>query len=147
MDRRPALDRERADRGVTADDLILGHSLAEVLGPKGQRTIELARFFRAPKSEKEREHVLEPNELVVSVTFPAPLGVAKTIVLWPPLNAGSLADRTFEAFCASVPGMVNTSLVFPPLATATTIAARAAVSQTARTSRRRRNAKWASRYK
>jgi xanthine dehydrogenase YagS FAD-binding subunit len=55
-----------------APALIALGATAEVLGPKGQRTLELPRFFRAPKSEKEREHVLEPNELVVSVTFPAP---------------------------------------------------------------------------
>jgi hypothetical protein len=34
-----------------------------------------------------------------SVTFAVPLVVAKTIVLWPPLNAGSLAARTAAAFC------------------------------------------------
>ena len=50
-----------------------------------------------------------------SVTLAVPLVVAKTIVLWPPLNAGSLACRTAAAFCASVPGMVKVSLVLPPL--------------------------------
>ena len=51
-----------------------------------------------------------------SVTLAAPWVVAKTIVVWPPLNAGSLASRTAAAFCASVPGMVKVSLVLPPLA-------------------------------
>ena len=82
-----------------------------------------------------------------SVTFAVPFVVAKTIVVWPPLNAGSLAARTAAAFCDSVPGMVKVSLVFPPLAWAMAMAAMAAASQTARTSRRRRNAKWASRYR
>ena len=82
-----------------------------------------------------------------SVTFAVPGAVAKTIVLWPPLNAGSLADRTAAAFCDSVPGMVKVSLVLPPLALAMAMAAMAAASQTARTSRRRRNAKRASRYR
>ena len=82
-----------------------------------------------------------------SVIFAVPWLVAKTIVLWPPLNAGSLADRTAAAFCASVPGMVKVSLVFPPLARAMAMAATAAASQTARTSRRRRKAKRASRYR
>ena len=81
------------------------------------------------------------------MTLAAPWVVAKTIVLWPPLNAGSLASRTAAAFCASVPGMVKVSLVFPPLARARAMAAMAAASQTARTSRRRRNAKWAMRYR
>jgi hypothetical protein len=82
-----------------------------------------------------------------SVTFALPPVVAKTIVLWPPLKAGSLSDRTCAAFCASVPGMVKLSLVFPPLTTAMAMAAIAAASQAARTSRRRRKAKRASRYR
>lgn len=42
---------------------------AEVLGPKGTRTVELAKFFRAPTGPQEREHVLAPDEMVVSVSF------------------------------------------------------------------------------
>ena len=82
-----------------------------------------------------------------SVTLAAPWVVAKTIVVWPPLNAGSLASRTAAAFCASVPGMVKVSLVLPPLAMAMAMVAMAAASQTPRTSRRRRNAKRAIRYR
>src|SRR5439155_25873120 len=41
---------------------------AEVVGPKGKRTVELAKFFQAPSSASEREHVLAPNELVLSVS-------------------------------------------------------------------------------
>ena len=32
-----------------------------------------------------------------------------------PLNAGSLVDSTFAAFCASVRGMVNASFGLPPV--------------------------------
>ncbi len=49
--------------------IALGAS-AEVVGPKGKRTVELAKFFVAPKGPGEREHVLAPNELVLSVTIP-----------------------------------------------------------------------------
>jgi xanthine dehydrogenase YagS FAD-binding subunit len=49
--------------------IALGAS-AEVLGPGGRRTVELAKFFRAPTSATEREHNLASNELVVSVTVP-----------------------------------------------------------------------------
>jgi xanthine dehydrogenase YagS FAD-binding subunit len=45
---------------------------AEVLGPKGKRTIKLADFFHAPSSATEREHVLAPNEMVLSVAIDAP---------------------------------------------------------------------------
>jgi xanthine dehydrogenase YagS FAD-binding subunit len=49
--------------------IALGAS-AEVLGPKGKRTLKLADFFHAPSSASEREHVLKPNEMVLSVTIP-----------------------------------------------------------------------------
>jgi xanthine dehydrogenase YagS FAD-binding subunit len=49
--------------------IALGAS-AEILGPKGRRTTELAKMFRAPVGPNEREHNLAPNELLVSVTVP-----------------------------------------------------------------------------
>jgi xanthine dehydrogenase YagS FAD-binding subunit len=49
--------------------LALGAS-ANVLGPRGKRSIPLSNFFKAPKSAADREHVLAANELVVSVTIP-----------------------------------------------------------------------------
>ncbi len=50
--------------------IALGAS-AEVLGSKGKRTIPLAEFFRAPTNPDHREHVLEPNEMVLSVSIPS----------------------------------------------------------------------------
>ncbi len=52
--------------------LIALNSKAEVIGPKGTRTIELSKFFKAPSSAEEREHVLAPDEMVLSVTLGAP---------------------------------------------------------------------------
>jgi xanthine dehydrogenase YagS FAD-binding subunit len=52
-----------------APALIALNGTAAVLGPKGTRTVKLAEFFRAPKAPDEREHVLAPNEVVLSVTF------------------------------------------------------------------------------
>jgi xanthine dehydrogenase YagS FAD-binding subunit len=49
--------------------IALGAS-ATVKGSKGERNIGLDQFFHAPTSAAEREHVLEPNEMVVSVTIP-----------------------------------------------------------------------------
>jgi xanthine dehydrogenase YagS FAD-binding subunit len=51
--------------------LIALGATAEVLGSKGKRTIELAKFFQAPSRANEREHVLAPNEVVLSVSFSA----------------------------------------------------------------------------
>jgi xanthine dehydrogenase YagS FAD-binding subunit len=53
-----------------APALIALNAKADVLGPKGKRTIEVAKFFHAPNSDKDREHVLAPNELVLDVTIP-----------------------------------------------------------------------------
>jgi xanthine dehydrogenase YagS FAD-binding subunit len=52
--------------------LIALGATASVIGPKGQRDIELAKFIQAPKSAEEREHVLAPNEMVYSVDIPRP---------------------------------------------------------------------------
>jgi len=52
-----------------APALIALGATAAVVGPKGKRTIELAKFFQAPSSASEREHLLAPNELVLSVSI------------------------------------------------------------------------------
>jgi xanthine dehydrogenase YagS FAD-binding subunit len=39
----------------------------EVLGPKGKRTVGMDKFFQAPREAWQREHVLAPNEIVLSV--------------------------------------------------------------------------------
>jgi xanthine dehydrogenase YagS FAD-binding subunit len=49
--------------------IALGAS-AVVQGPRGKRTIKLAEFFHAPGAANEREHVLEPNDVVLSVSIP-----------------------------------------------------------------------------
>ena len=39
-------------------------------GPKGKRELPLEKFFVIPKTEKEREHDLKPNEIVTEVVLP-----------------------------------------------------------------------------
>jgi xanthine dehydrogenase YagS FAD-binding subunit len=53
-----------------APALIALGATAEVQGPKGKRTIELAKFFRAPAAANEREHALDSNEIVLAVNLP-----------------------------------------------------------------------------
>lgn len=49
--------------------LALGASV-EVLGQGGKRrTIDIAKFYKAPSTPQDREHVLTPDELVTSVTI------------------------------------------------------------------------------
>jgi xanthine dehydrogenase YagS FAD-binding subunit len=47
--------------------LIALGATAEVMGPRGTRTVKLAEFFKAPTGPSDREHVLASDELVVSV--------------------------------------------------------------------------------
>jgi xanthine dehydrogenase YagS FAD-binding subunit len=54
-----------------APALIALGAVVEVQGPKDKRTIELSKFFLAPSSDNDREHVLKPNEIVLSVTLMA----------------------------------------------------------------------------
>jgi xanthine dehydrogenase YagS FAD-binding subunit len=53
-----------------APALIALGAIAKVQGPKGPRTIKLAEFFHAPTAANEREHVLQPDDIVLSVGIP-----------------------------------------------------------------------------
>ncbi len=43
-------------------------------GPKGKRELPLEKFYVVPKTEKEREHDLQPNEIVTEVVLPPSAG-------------------------------------------------------------------------
>jgi xanthine dehydrogenase YagS FAD-binding subunit len=50
--------------------LIAYGAKVRVEGPKGRREIALEKFYVIPKTEKEREHDLMPNELVTEIVVP-----------------------------------------------------------------------------
>jgi xanthine dehydrogenase YagS FAD-binding subunit len=52
-----------------------------VAGPKGTRDVPVAKFFRIPKTSAEREHDLQPNEIVTEVRLPASNGPSATYVV------------------------------------------------------------------
>lgn len=54
-----------------APALIALDAKLQLLGPKGQREVRVADFFVTPKSDHEREHVLQYNEVVASIVIPA----------------------------------------------------------------------------
>ena len=58
-----------------APALIALGAKAKVLGAKGERVIDLAKFFQAPSSANDRETVLAPNDLVLEVEIPDQGGV------------------------------------------------------------------------
>jgi xanthine dehydrogenase YagS FAD-binding subunit len=45
-------------------------AMVQLQGPQGQRTVPLQEFYFVPGSSPEREHVLAPGELIISVTLP-----------------------------------------------------------------------------
>ncbi|MBI2808166.1 MAG: FAD binding domain-containing protein [Planctomycetes bacterium] len=60
-----------ASPSTLATGLIALGASAEILGPQNRRrTVELAKFYRAPAAANEREHTLAANELITSVTIP-----------------------------------------------------------------------------
>ena len=50
--------------------LALGAKL-QLAGAKGQREVSVAEFFVIPKSDGQRENVLQPNEVLTSIVIPA----------------------------------------------------------------------------
>ena len=54
-----------------APALIALGATAEVQGPNGRTTVELAKFYKAPRTGTEREHNLEANQMVLAVTIPS----------------------------------------------------------------------------
>jgi xanthine dehydrogenase YagS FAD-binding subunit len=55
--------------------IALGARVA-LFGPGGERRIDLQSFYRVPKSEGEREHDLQPGELLTEIELP-PVGSRK----------------------------------------------------------------------
>jgi xanthine dehydrogenase YagS FAD-binding subunit len=75
---------------TVAPVLIAYGASVRILGPHGLREIPLEKFFVVPKSEREREHNLQPNEIVTGVALPG----TKT----QGLRAGHYEVRQKEAF-------------------------------------------------
>ncbi len=58
-----------------APALIALNASVEIEGPKGTRTLEVAKLFQAPSEAGQREHVLAANEVITSLTLRATSGV------------------------------------------------------------------------
>jgi xanthine dehydrogenase YagS FAD-binding subunit len=59
-----------ASPSTLAPALIVLGATADVVGPNGRRTVQMAQFYRAPSNNNDREHVLAANEVVASVSIP-----------------------------------------------------------------------------
>jgi xanthine dehydrogenase YagS FAD-binding subunit len=60
-----------ASPSTLAPALIALGATAEIRGPGGMRTLEMAKFYRAPAENNHREHNIAADEVVVSVTIPS----------------------------------------------------------------------------
>ena len=57
---------------TVAPALIAYGARIRLFGPKGPRELPLEKFFVIPKAEGEREHDLQPNEIVTEIVVPPP---------------------------------------------------------------------------
>ena len=73
-----------------APALIAIGSHVTLAGPKGSRTVSLAKFYRIPKTEEEREHDLLPNEMIIELVLTGQSG--------PPTHSAQYEVRQKAAF-------------------------------------------------
>src|SRR6266851_4129625 len=71
----------------------------QVQGTKGKRSIPIHEFYLLPGSTPNRETVLEPGDLIVSVTLPPPIAGAKSYYL-------KLRDRAAYEFALASAAVV-----------------------------------------
>lgn len=77
---------------TVAPVLIAYGASVRLLGPRGAREIPLEKFFVIPKTEREREHNLQPNEIVTEIILPGKRAPGSE------LRAGHYEVRQKEAF-------------------------------------------------
>ena len=71
----------------------------QVQGMKGKRSIPIQEFYLKPGSMPDRENVLEPGDLIVSVTLPAPIAGSRSHYL-------KLRDRAAYEFALASAAIV-----------------------------------------
>jgi xanthine dehydrogenase YagS FAD-binding subunit len=71
----------------------------QVQGAKGQRSIPIHEFYLLPGTTPQRETVLEPGDVIVSVTLPPPMAGSKSLYL-------KLRDRAAYEFALASAAIV-----------------------------------------
>ena len=64
-----------------APALIAMNARARIIGPAGERGVELEKFFTLPSIDAMRENSLRPGEVIVEVTVPAPAAGTRSTYL------------------------------------------------------------------
>ena len=89
-----------------APPLIAMRASATIVGPSGQRTIELEKFFTLPTVDPKRENSLKPGEIITEVIVPAPSADTMSHYLearekqsfdWPLVSVAVVIDRVPNA--------------------------------------------------
>jgi xanthine dehydrogenase YagS FAD-binding subunit len=83
----------------TATALLALNASTNVAGPSGQRTVTFDEFFIGPREDVLRENVLQPNEIMVDVTVPAP--AANTKMAWTKLKDRQVYDFALTSVAIS----------------------------------------------
>ncbi len=82
-----------------APALIAFGASARIVGPSGERVVELEKFFTLPSVDPKRENDLKPGEVLVEVNLPPPHAGAKSAYLearekqsfdWPLVGAAAM---------------------------------------------------------
>jgi xanthine dehydrogenase YagS FAD-binding subunit len=73
-----------------APALIAYNAQVTIVGPKGARSVSLEKFYRIPKTESEREHDLQPNEIITDILLPGKMP--------PPTHVAQYEVRQKQAF-------------------------------------------------
>jgi xanthine dehydrogenase YagS FAD-binding subunit len=56
-------------------------AVVHIEGTNGQRAVQISEFYLLPGSTPERETVLQPGDLITSITLPKPVAGAKSVYL------------------------------------------------------------------
>ena len=89
-----------------APALIAFRASAKIVGPGGERIVELEKFFALPTIDPKRENLLKPGEIITEVIVPAPSANARSVYLearekqsfdWPLVSAAVVIDRASSA--------------------------------------------------
>jgi xanthine dehydrogenase YagS FAD-binding subunit len=85
-----------------APALIAMRASATIVGPTGQRSVELEKFFTLPSVDPKRENSLKPGEIITGVIVPAPSAGVRSHYLearekqsfdWPLVSVAMVIDR------------------------------------------------------
>lgn len=89
-----------------APALIAFGASARIVGPSGDRIVELEKFFTLPSVDPERENSLKPGEVVVEIILPPPARGSRSAYIevrekqsfdWPLVSAAAMIARDWNS--------------------------------------------------